>query len=83
LNKKYVIGRHREQYLKLKFKKQGWFTVRCAGSKPVDLILIRKGDDGYPIVRIIESKKSGYIKPNEKVKHKEIEKITGIKVEVI
>ena len=82
-NKSYVKGRKREQYLKLKFQKQGWFVVRAAASKPIDLVLIRKGEDGKPIVRLIESKKAKYVKPKEREKLKEIEEITGIKVEVI
>lgn len=75
VNESYVKGRKKEQYLKLKFKKQGWFVVRAAASKPIDLVLIKKSEDGKPIVKLIESKKAKYVKPKERKKLKRLRKL--------
>jgi len=89
MNKFYLKGRYRENYLKKRFKKLGYLVLRCSASRPVDLVLLKKGKcecgKEIPIVRLIESKKGKkkYIKPSQKRKFEEIERITGIKVEVV
>ena len=85
----YRKGRDRENYLKRKFRKEGYLVLRCAGSRPVDLVLLKKGkcECGREIVvvRLIESKKgkSKYVRPSQREKFRKIEEMTGIKVEVV
>jgi len=61
MNKFYLKGRYRENYLKKRFKKLGYLVLRCSASRPVDLVLLKKGKcecgKEIPIVRLIESKK--------------------------
>jgi len=89
VNKMYIVGKSREHYLKKKFSKMGYVVLRCAVSRPVDLVLLKKGSCAcgrqIPIVRLIESKKGRrkYVRPEQRKKFEEIENITGIKVEVI
>jgi Holliday junction resolvase len=75
----YHRGVEREHYIKKKLEKQGYFVIRSAGShSPVDLVALKKGE-----IRLIQSKKSKYVRPAEKKKIEETEKITGIKIEII
>jgi|YelNatPaOPRAMG01_1025707.scaffolds.fasta_scaffold16445_2 Holliday junction resolvase len=75
----YHRGVEREHYIKKKLEKQGYFVIRSAGShSPVDLVAIKRNE-----VRLIQSRKGRYIRPKEKEKIKEVEEITGFKVEVI
>lgn len=89
MNKFYLRGRDREYYLKKKFERMGYLVLRCAVSRPVDLILLKKGNCScgkeIPIVRLIESKKGKkkYIRPSQAKKFEEIERMTGVKVEVV
>jgi Holliday junction resolvase len=70
----YHRGAEREHYIKKKLEKQGYFVIRSAGShSPVDLVALKKGE-----IRLIQSKKSKYVRPAEKKKIEETEKITGI-----
>lgn len=85
----YQRGRDRENYLKKKFEKEGYLVIRCAGSKPVDLVLIKKEKcecgRNCVVVRFIESKKGKrkYVRPSQRLTFRKIEEITGIKVEVV
>jgi len=89
MNRFYKRGADREYYLKKKFEKEGWLVFRCAASRPFDLILIKKGKcecgREIPIVRFIESKKGKrkYVRPKQRKKFEEIEKRTGIKIEIL
>jgi hypothetical protein len=89
MNKRYLAGRNREYRLRKRFKKSGYLVLRCAVSRPVDLVLLKKGKcecgREIPFVRLIESKmeKRKYVRPRQRREFDEIEKITGIKVEVI
>jgi len=40
---KYRIGYALERELREKFSKAGFTVFRCAGSKPIDLILVKDG----------------------------------------
>jgi len=47
----YRKGRRFEYYIKQLYKSNGWVVIRCAASKPVDLIAFKQG-----LVHIIECK---------------------------
>lgn len=75
----YHRGAEREHYIKKKLEKQGYFVIRSAGShSPVDLVAIKKGE-----VRLIQSRKRKYLRPFERKRIEEVEKVTGIKVNVM
>jgi len=48
---RYRKGRRFEYYIKQLYENNGWVVIRCAGSKPVDLIAFKHG-----LVHIIECK---------------------------
>jgi len=52
-NKRYESGRRFEQRIRKRLKAMGFFVVRGAGSKPVDLVAIKGGR-----VALIECKKT-------------------------
>lgn len=64
-----------ERRVKKYLEDRGWFAVRCAGSKPVDVIAMRKGE-----VRIIECKINGKIDPETRRNLERIEKLTNFPV---
>lgn len=39
----YIKGRRVENYIRDKLEREGYVVVRCAGSKPVDLIAFKDG----------------------------------------
>ncbi len=58
----YERGRDFEYRVKRALEGLGFVVVRCAGSKPVDLVALRPGR-----VLFVECKKSGYIDIAQKV----------------
>ena len=71
----YERGRAAENYIKRKLERAGFVVLRCAASKPVDLVAFKGGKAVW-----IEVKKS-----NKKVGEKEIElaKKAGVKLVLI
>ena len=68
-----------------KLEKEGWFCVRSAGShSPIDIIALKRNLllDVLSI-RFIQSKKTGYLSPQERKEKEEIENKLGIIIEVI
>jgi len=68
-----------------KLEREGWFCIRSAGSHgPIDIIALKKGDFLYGLVaKFIQSKKTGYLTPQERKEKEELEQKLGIKIEVI
>lgn len=64
-----------ENYVKRKLEQQGYFVVRAAASKPVDLVIIKNGE-----VMLVECKFNNYLSPEDREKLAEISKKTGLKV---
>jgi len=58
----YERGRDFEYRVKRALEGLGYVVVRCAGSKPVDLVAMKPG-----VVIFVECKKSGYIDIAQKV----------------
>jgi len=53
MSRRYVRGRNFEYQVKYKLVDQGYFVIRAAASKPIDLVAIRKGD-----VMLVECKRN-------------------------
>ena len=61
--KSYTIGRRFENYVRDILENSGWIVVRCAASKPIDLLACRNG------VRIaVECRKTGRLTDNDMAK---------------
>ena len=90
-NNNYRNGANRERRLKKKFEADGWFVIRSSGSHGiVDLALfappIREqtfAGHYLPQIRFIQSKATGYLTREEKIKKKELENKLGIEIEVM
>ncbi len=67
----YRKGRKFEWQVRRLLEKKGWFTVRAARSKPLDLIALKNGS-----ILLIECKYSSRISQKDKSKMIEISKIT-------
>jgi len=68
-----------------KLEKEGWFCVRSAGShSPIDIIALKQNRllDVLSI-KFIQSKKTGYLSPQEREEKEELEKKLGIIIEVM
>ena len=63
----YAKGRSFEHRVKRILEKEGYTVFRCAGSKPVDLIAIKKWDDRTEIC-LIECKLNGHLPEGQKEK---------------
>ena len=66
-----------------KLEKEGWFCIRSAGShSPIDIIaMLPVGDRVF--VRFIQSKKTGYLTPQERKEKEKLEQKLGISIEVM
>ena len=66
-NKRYIKGRRFEYRVKEWLKKHipDALILRCAGSKPFDLVVIRKGRDGHAKVLLVECKAHDYVNTKE------------------
>jgi len=82
---KYKNGAARERRIMKKLEQEGWFCIRSAGShSPIDIIALKKGDFLYGLVaKFIQSKKSGYLTPQERREKEELEQKLGITIEVM
>ena len=79
MNKNYNNGARRERRIMKKLEKEGWFCIRSAGShSPIDIIAIKSGQ-----FRFIQSKKTGYLTPQERKEKEELEQKLGINIEVM
>ena len=79
MNKNYINGARRERRIMKKLEQEGWFCVRSAGSHGlIDIIAIKSGQ-----FRFIQSKKSGYLTPQERREKEELEQKLGINIEVL
>jgi len=90
VNKNYINGAAREYRIMKKLEKEGWFCIRSAGShSPIDIIVIKplqEAEGNNPpsiLLRFIQSKKSGYLTPQERREKEELEQKLGIKIEVM
>jgi len=96
MNKNYKSGVAREYRIMKKLEKEGWFCIRSAGShSPIDIIAIKRlyGFSTTPkgtivnnlgtVIRFIQSKKTGYLSPQERKEKEEIENKLGIIIEVM
>ena len=68
----YKRGRYREYKVRDFLRKLGLFVVRCAGSKPVDLVIVRNGESIF-----CEVKSEPYLAPSERKKLEEIARASG------
>jgi len=75
LSVSYRKGRRLEYGVKELLESQGWFVVRAAGSKPVDLVCIRQGQ-----TVLIECKYNKSPTKQELERLAEISKISGARV---
>jgi len=82
---KYKNGAAREYRIMKKLEAEGWFCIRSAGSHgPIDIIALKRNLllDVLSI-RFIQSKKTGYLSPQERKEKEELEKKLGIIIEVM
>ncbi|MEM3845057.1 MAG: hypothetical protein QXU98_05090 [Candidatus Parvarchaeota archaeon] len=83
-NKNYINGANRERRIMKKLESEGWYCIRSAGSHGVvDIVALRYSSIGKPYVRLIQSKKTGYLTPYEEEKRREVERQVGVTVEII
>lgn len=71
----YRRGRRFENYVKGILEREGYFVVRAAGSKPVDLVAIKDGK-----VFFVECKVNSYVPPEDREKLRKIAEETGLDV---
>jgi len=85
MNKNYKNGAARERRIMKKLEKEGWFCIRSAGSHgPIDIIAMRQNHLlGVLEIRFIQSKKTGYLDPQERMEKEALEKKLSITIEVI
>jgi len=96
VNRNYNNGARRERRIMKKLEKEGWFCIRSAGShSPIDIIAIRhfyrfstipKGtivNNSGTAIRFIQSKKTGYLTPQERAEKEKLEQKLGISIEVM
>jgi len=96
MNKNYKSGAAREYRIMKRLEEEGWFCIRSAGShSPIDIIAIKRlyGFSTIPkgtivnnlgtVIRFIQSKKTGYLSPQERKEKEEIENKLGIIIEVM
>lgn len=77
-NVNYRRGRAKEYRIKKKYEKCGYYVIRTAGSHGVcDLVAFGRDKKVIPIQ---VKPRGGYIKPDEKIKIKEFEMLTGLMV---
>ena len=78
-NKNYNNGRAREYRLMRKLEADGYTCFRTAGSHTkVDILAFKYGS-----LRLIQSKKTGYLSPKERREKWELEKKLGVNIEVV
>jgi len=86
LNKNYNNGARRERRIMKKLEQEGWFCIRSAGShSPIDIIAIKSlpKSRGWLLLKFIQSKKTGYLSPQERKEKEELEQKLGINIEVM
>ena len=90
MNKNYNNGARRERRIMKKLEAEGWFCIRSAGSHgPIDIIAIKplqevEGNNAPSILlRFIQSKKTGYLTPQERKEKEELEQKLGIRIQVM
>ena len=69
-----------------KLEKEGWFCIRSAGShSPIDIIAIKSlpKSRGWLLLKFIQSKKTGYLTPQERAEKEKLEQKLGISIEVM
>ena len=82
-NKNYNNGRAREYKLMRKLEAEGYVCFRTAGSHTKVDILAFKPGSSCPYVRFIQSKKTGYLSPQERKEKQELERRLDITIEVL
>ena len=83
-NKNYNNGRAREYKLMHKLEAEGYVCFRTAGSHTkVDILAFKPSSPFHPYVRLIQSKKTGYLSPQEREEKKEFERRLNMKIEVL
>ena len=75
--KTYAKGRRLEYKVKKMLEDDGWFVVRCAGSKPVDLIAVGKGQ-----ILIVECKAKKVTRQDRKKLDEILKRIDGMPIPV-
>jgi len=82
---KYKNGAARERRIMKKLEKEGWFCIRSAGShSPIDIMAMRQNHLlGVLEIRFIQSKKTGYLTPQERKEKEGLEQKLGITIEVM
>ena len=86
MNKNYNNGARRERRIMKKLEQEGWFCIRSAGShSPIDIIAIKSlpKSRGWLLLKFIQSKKTGYLSPQERKEKEELEQKLGINIEVM
>jgi len=85
MNKNYKNGAAREYRIMKKLEKEGWFCIRSAGShSPIDIMAMRQNHLlGVLEIRFIQSKKTGYLTPQERKEKEGLEQKLGITIEVM
>jgi Holliday junction resolvase len=71
----YRRGRRFENYVKEVLTREGYFVVRAAGSKPVDLVAVKDGK-----VFFVECKTKNYVSPEDREKLRRIAKKTKLDI---
>jgi len=71
----YRKGRRFEHKVKKYLENAGFTVFRCAGSKPIDLVAVRKNDN--PVILLVECKTSCILPNQEKEKLVKIALRTG------
>ena len=71
----YRRGKDFENYVKKILRREGYFVVRAASSKPVDLVAIKDGK-----VFFVECKVNNYVPPEDREKLRKITEETKLDV---
>jgi len=74
----YERGRRFEWRVRDLLRKRGFIVLRCAGSKPVDLVALKKGR-----IVLVECKSDGYIPPKQMKKLEKIVKKAGAELLIV
>ena len=83
-NRNYNNGRAREYRLMRKLEAEGYTCFRTAGSHTkVDILAFKYGSPWFPCVRLIQSKKTGYLSPKERREKRKLERKLGVQIEVM
>ncbi|MEM3265707.1 MAG: hypothetical protein QXH07_07115 [Thermoplasmata archaeon] len=79
----YANGAARERRIMHKLEAEGWSCFRMAGShSPIDIIAIRNANNNQEFM-FIQSKKSHYLNPQQRIAKKELEDKLGISIVVM